>query len=132
MKRTSWEITLCWVKAHAGILGNELADMLAKKAATNEILTVDYNRIPKSVVSNELEEESIKKWQSKWSQTTKGSKTKEYFPNIKERLKMKINLTQNLTAILTGHGKTKAYLHRFKSIKKPTCPCGTANRQRTT
>jgi len=39
---------------------------------------------------------------------------------------MKINLTQNLTAILTGHGKTKTYLHRFKIIKEPTCPCGTA------
>jgi ribonuclease HI len=49
MKRKSWEITLCWVKAHAGILGNELANMLAKKAATNEKLTVGYNRIPKKV-----------------------------------------------------------------------------------
>jgi len=39
---------------------------------------------------------------------------------------MKINLTQNLAAILMGHGKTKTYLHRFKIIKEPTCPCGTA------
>jgi hypothetical protein len=126
MKRTSWEITLCWVKAHVGILGNELMDILAKKAAMNELLTVDYNRIPKSVVSRELEEESVKKWQRNWSQTTKGSTMKEYFPNIQERLKMKINLTQNVTDILTGRGKTKAYLHRCKIIKEPTCPCGTA------
>jgi ribonuclease HI len=35
MKKTRWKITLCWVKAHAGIRGNELADTLAKKAATN-------------------------------------------------------------------------------------------------
>jgi primosomal protein N' len=126
MKRTNWEITLCWVKAHAGILENELADMLAKKAATNELLTVDYNKIPKSVVSRESAEERVKKWRRNWSQTNKGSTTKECFPNIKERLKMKINLTQNLPAILTGRGKTKAYLHRFKIIKEPTCPCGTA------
>ena len=39
---------------------------------------------------------------------------------------MKINLTQNLAAILTGHGKTKTYINRFKIIKEPTCPCGTA------
>jgi len=51
---------------------------------------------------------------------------KEYFPNVEERLKMKINLTQNFTAIVTGHGKTKAYLHRFKIIDKPTCLCRTA------
>ena len=39
---------------------------------------------------------------------------------------MKINLTQNFAAILTGHGKTKAYLHRFKIINEQTCPCRTA------
>ena len=112
-------------EAHAGILGNELADTLAK-ATTNESLTEDYNRIPKSVVTREIEEESVKKRQRNWTKTTKRSITKEYFPNEEDRLKMKINLTQNLAAILTGYGKTKAYLHHFKIIKEPTCPCGTA------
>jgi hypothetical protein len=89
MNKANWEIKLCWVKAHAGILGNELADTLAKKAATNESLTEKYNKIPKSVVKKELEEESVRKWQRNWTQNTKGSITKEYFPNVKERLKMK-------------------------------------------
>jgi len=71
MNKRSWEVTLYWVKAHAGILGNELADTLAKKAATNESLTEDYKRIPKSVVKRELEEESVRKWQRNWTQTTK-------------------------------------------------------------
>jgi len=125
MNKTNWEVTLCWVKAHAGILGNELADTLAKKAATNESLTENYIRIPKSVVKGELEEESVRKWQRNWTQTTKGGITKEHFPNVEERLKMKINLTQNFTAIVMGHGKTTGYLHRFKNIEEPTCPCGT-------
>jgi hypothetical protein len=30
----------------------------------------------------------------------------------------------NFTALVTGHGKTRAYLHRFKLIESPTCPCG--------
>jgi len=68
----------------------------------------------------------VKKWQRNWTQTTKGSITKEYFPNVEDRLNMKINLTQNLAAILTGSGKTKAYLHRFKITKEATCPCETA------
>jgi len=88
MTRTSWEITLCWVKAHAGMLGNELADTLAKKATMNESLTEDYNRIPKSVVTREIEEESVKKWERKWTQTTEGSIMKEYFPNVEDRIKM--------------------------------------------
>jgi hypothetical protein len=28
------------------------------------------------------------------------------------------------TAIVIGHGKTRAYLYRFKIIDEPTCPCG--------
>ena len=65
-------------------------------------------------------------WQREWDTTTKGSTTKEYFPNVEERLKMKLNLTQNFTTIVTGNGKTKAYLHRFKIIEVPTCTCGKA------
>jgi len=36
---------------------------------------------------------------------------------------MNINLTQNFTAMVTDHGKTNSYLHRFKIIKTPICPC---------
>jgi hypothetical protein len=62
-------------------------------------------------VTRELEEESMRKWQRNWTQTTKGSKTKEYFPNVEERLKMELNLTQNFMTIVTGHGITKEYFH---------------------
>jgi hypothetical protein len=67
-----------------------------------------------------VEEQSLRKWQKNWTKTIKKSTTKEYFPNVK-RLKIKLNLTQNFTTIVTGHGKTKEYLHRFKIIKDPTC-----------
>ena len=67
MTRTSWELTLCWVKAHVGILGNELADTVDKKATTNESLTEDYNRTPKSGMTRELEKECARKWQKNWT-----------------------------------------------------------------
>jgi len=107
-----------------GTKGNELADTLAKKATTNETITESYTTIPKSVVLSEVTKESEKKWQRDWAQTTKGSTTKEYFPDIEGRLKMKLNLTGNLTSIVTGHGNMKAYLNRFKLTDEPTCPCG--------
>jgi len=53
---------------------------------------------------------SIVKWQQQWDHITKGSATKEFFPNIKDWLKMKINLTPNFTAMITAHGKTRSYL----------------------
>jgi hypothetical protein len=77
MKEREWKITLRWVKAHAGIRGNEVADTLAKRAATKNIRE-SYNKIPKSAVMKNLEEISMKKWQRNWTQTTKGIRTKEY------------------------------------------------------
>jgi len=68
-------------------------------------------------------ENIIAKWQLQWDDTAKGPATKEYFPDINERLKMKLRLSPNLTAMLTAHGKTKAYLHRFKIIQSPECIC---------
>jgi len=38
---------------------------------------------------------------------------------------MKTNFTQNFTNIVTGHGKTRSYLHRIKIIETPTSTCGT-------
>jgi hypothetical protein len=32
-------------------------------------------------------------------------------------------ITPEFTAIVSGHGKTKSYLHRFKLINNPMCPC---------
>jgi len=62
MKKTSWKVTLCWVKSHAEIMVNDLADTLAKKGETSESLTEGCERAPKSVVKRELEEESARKW----------------------------------------------------------------------
>jgi hypothetical protein len=77
---------------------------------------------PKTVL-RPLEEGSARKWQRSWTQRTKGSTTKEYFPDIEGRLKMKLKLTGNLTTILMGHGNIKAYLHRFHISGEQTCPC---------
>ena len=125
MMKTNWKIKLRWVKAHIGIRGNELTDTLAKEAAANQNIKESYKRVPKSVVLSELEDKSVEKWQSEWTQSTKGRTTKEFFPEVTEKLKMKISLTQNFTTMVTGHGKTKSYLDRFKIIEVPTCPCGT-------
>ena len=72
----------------------------------------------------ELNEGSLIKWQSEWDKTTKGQITKDFFPVIQDRLKMKIKVTPTFTTMTTGHGNLKTYLHKFKIIESPTCPCG--------
>jgi hypothetical protein len=77
-----------------------------------------------SVVQGKLEEESASKWQRSWTQTTMGSRTKEYFPEIEGRLRMKLHHTGNLTTVLKGHGNIRAYLNRLHISSETTCPCG--------
>jgi len=107
--------------ASAGHSRNELADKLAKEATKNN--EICHNKIPKSEIVRQESEKTITKWQQHWDANTKGLVTKEYFPNIKERIKMKISLSPNFTALVTAHGKTKAYLHCFKIIQSPECIC---------
>lgn len=122
----NWTIHYSWVKAHVGNFGNELADNLAKAATRNDNLQTCYQKIPESDLLRELQEDCVVKWDREWQETTNGEITKSYFPTVKDRLKCNISLTGNIT-FLTGHGKLKSYMHRFKIIDNPLCTCGDGN-----
>ena len=119
--------THSWIKAYAGVSGNELADKLAKEASGKREIPIGYNRIPKSVIKKDLEDTNVEIWQREWDTTNKGRITKDYFPKVAETLHANIHLTQNFTAMITGHRNIKAYLHRFKIIEAPNCPYGHDN-----
>ena len=124
LERENWTIEFSWVKAHIGIFGNELADQLAKAAANDNEAQITFNRIPISTLLSEIEEEAKLKWQKEWEEGTKAAITKEFFPKVQDRQKLKIVINPVFTAMVTGHGKTRAYLHRFKILEHATCPCG--------
>lgn len=123
LQESNWEIKFSWVKAHVGIPGNETADKLAKEAARSRVIDITFSRIPMSSVHHEIQLESIKKWQKEWQNCTKALTTKQFFPSVEERLKKKIKITQKVAAMLTGHGRTRAYLHRFKIRDNAQCVC---------
>jgi len=123
MERNEWKIEFSWIKAHAGKEGNELADLLTKEASNNSNIKECYNRIPKSTISRELKELCIKQWQNEWNTTTKGATTKSFYPNIEQRMMLKVRPTPNFTTILTGHGNINSYLYKFNIIENPVCPC---------
>jgi len=117
-------IKFSWVKAHAGTLGNEIADRLAQVAARCGGTEHVFARIPKSTIYQEAREVARQKWQREWTRSQKAAATRQYFPTVQARLRSKIKLTPKITVVLTGHGMTKAYLQRFHLSEEATCRCG--------
>jgi hypothetical protein len=46
-----------------------------------------------------------------------------FFPTVEQRLKIRIPITPEFTAIVSSHGKIKACLNRFNLTNNPMCPC---------
>jgi ribonuclease HI len=122
LERTNCTIEFSWVTAHVGIHGNELAGRLTEVAACSTEIPVVFDRIPKSALYSELEEVT-QKWQEEWEQCKKAAVTKQFFPTVQDRINPTLNVNPSFTATVTGHGETRAYVHRFKIKDSATCSC---------
>jgi len=74
------------VKVRNKNVGNEIADQLAKTAASGRDGKTAYSRIPKSAVAKAIQEKGELQWQSEGNVTTKGERTKTFFPDIVVRI----------------------------------------------
>ena len=120
--RTSTSLTFHWVKAHAGLRGNERADYLARTAASYNTTTA-YNSIPINRGKQLLEEHYVKIWNATYINSTNASHTKQFIPTIPHRLSLSLWPNFTLTQFLTNHGKFRSYLHKMKKTSSPTCNC---------
>ncbi|KAL0828769.1 hypothetical protein ABMA28_003683 [Loxostege sticticalis] len=130
IRGSSKTVKLFWIKAHAGLEGNERADVLAK-AAVDIKRKPDYSVCPVSFVKRQIRLDSIDEWNRRYQNGEQGSTTKIFFPDASEayRLVRKIPLTPELVQMFTGHGGFSAYLHRFKCKESPECPCDPAQKE---
>ena len=70
----------------------------------------------------EVEEETMRKWQEVWDSADRGRWTHQCIPNIKAwHERDHGDLTYHTTQVLTNHGNFQKYLCRFKKVDSPTC-----------
>ena len=110
--------------AHAGHPGNELADSLAKRAAVDDQIQISFSRVPISYVKKLVRAKGMSLWEKEWAETESAASTKRFFPKIGDRMQVDLEHTHISTMALTGHGKNRAYLHRFHLLEDAVCPCG--------
>lgn len=112
-------ISLFWIRAHCGFIGNERADFLAKEATQQVIVDLEFCD-PRSSIKTQERGKAMSEWQCRWTNSTKGKDTREVFALVDlRRLKGDFYINQ----IISGHGVLPTHQHRF--FGKPLlCHCG--------
>ncbi|XP_045457894.1 uncharacterized protein LOC123668146 [Melitaea cinxia] len=118
-------IELFWIKAHAGLEGNERADHLAKEAALKSKRTFDYDSCPVSFIKRSIRMQSLDEWNQRYRAGETAGVTRVFFPDATaaHRIIAKIKVDRFVTQVLTGHGGFSEYLYRFKCKESPSCVC---------
>ncbi|XP_045504364.1 uncharacterized protein LOC123701003 [Colias croceus] len=75
------EVALFWIKAHAGLRGNERVDQLAKEAALGSKRKPDYDLCPVSFVKRILRQDTIGEWDRRYDVEETAGGTKLFFPS---------------------------------------------------
>lgn len=118
-------VNLFWIKAHAGLVGNERADELAKNAALKMKTRPCYDRCPISFVKQEIRQESLHEWNRRYQEGETAATTKIFFPSAITAYPIikRIDLDMIMVQVITGHGGFSEYLNRFKCKESPACLC---------
>ena len=137
-KKTKYRLTLRWTAGHAGVEGNEKADIEAKKAAGGTTSPAkqlpSYLRKPlptnPSAVTRKHNDELKKKWKEEWRSSNRGSqllRTDSTTPSDKflkaiSNEKLKRATASIIAQLRMQHIPLNGYLYRFKRVDKPNCP----------
>lgn len=82
-----------------------------------------FDRIPVSNVLSSIKATNDYIWNQRWSESTTGMHTKNFFPTISDRKAIEKNFIFDFktTQILTNHGSFNSYLCRFKVQNNDNC-----------
>ncbi|CAB0033040.1 unnamed protein product [Trichogramma brassicae] len=71
-------------------------------------------------------QETLRRWQVQWDQSTKGRWTHRLVPDIKEWVERRHGeMSYHLTQLLSGHGYFRHHSQRYDNNASARCPCST-------
>ncbi|GBN93704.1 hypothetical protein AVEN_14714-1 [Araneus ventricosus] len=117
---TNPRIKVSWVKVHAGNMGNERADQLAKDA-TQHGQPCSLTKLPKPHIKGLLRKSIYQEWQTSWKKGDKGRKIYNIMPLV---ILLPTNWIREDVVFFSQHGPFPAYLKRFHLTDSDYCSCG--------
>ena len=114
-------LTIVWVKAHAGTVGNERADQLAKEGAQGEVVRGGV-LIPMTEIKGIIREKYRRVWDGEWSDYKEAKHSKRFFKGqnkglsklITKKGRYNVNL---LCRIITGHNALNWFRNKVNPVE---------------
>ncbi|GBM40066.1 hypothetical protein AVEN_23153-1 [Araneus ventricosus] len=107
-------IKVSWVKAHAGNIGNETADQLAKDA-TQHGQPYSHTKLPKPRIKSLLRKRMLEEWQTSWKNGDTGKKIYKIMPSVNVR---PTNWIREDLIFFSQHIPFPAYLKKVSPISQ--------------
>lgn len=106
------EVSFLWVPAHFGIIGNEVADKIAKKHLNKDSVSVHISP-GRTELRSKLMEGVFQAWQHQWDGDSKGRLLYSIQPSVKSCSILSGDRSQQvaLSRLRLGHCALNSYLH---------------------
>ena len=124
---TARRITLVWIPAHKGHIGNERADELAKAGAAStdptRLLTTEKSS---AVLRSEIREKVYRDWADEWTKYNCAHHSKGFYagPN-RQKAKFTLKLARlelgRFVRIVTGHNNLRFFQAKLRTTINPKC-----------
>ncbi|XP_011313260.1 uncharacterized protein [Fopius arisanus] len=114
------KLKVSWIPGHAGILGNEKADMLAKQGCqTMKPVDEDHVDVHSDYIKETIQKRADRGVVERWNSREPSRKLADELVSL-SRVKLLV-----LLGLITGHWQLAAYLARIGEGDDPLCPrCG--------